>query len=248
MADADPPDRPLARHWEEQAEAWAAWARAPDHDSFWHFNGQAFLSLLPPAPLSTLDLGCGEGRLTRELTRLGYTTVGIDAAPSLIRLAQAEAPQGSYLVADAARLPFANGTFDLVVAFMSLMDVDDLPAAVSESARVLKRGGWLVLAVTHPLNDAGAFESNEPDAPFVIRGSYFGRRRFEERVERDGLGMHFRGWADPLETYTSALERNGLLIEAIREPVPSEELVERMPGYWRWRRVPLFLHVRALKR
>jgi SAM-dependent methyltransferase len=237
----------MDRHWEEHAEEWAAWARTPDHDSFWHFNGEAFLSLLPSAARRTLDLGCGEGRLTRELKRLGHSVVGIDAAPSMVRLAQAEDPDGDYVVADAAQLPFPDASFDLVVAFMSLMDVDDLQGAVSESARVLEPGGILALAVTHPVNDAGTFESQEADSPFVIDGSYFGKRRWEDRTERAGLRMHFMGWAYPLEAYARALEQSGLLIEAIREPVPSEELSDRLPGYQRWRRVPLFLHVRAVR-
>jgi hypothetical protein len=59
--------------------------------------------------------------------------------------------------------------------------------------------------------------------------------------------MHFMGWAYPLEAYARALGQSGLLIEAIREPVPSEELSDRLPGYQRWRRVPLFLHMRARK-
>lgn len=236
----------MDRHWEGHAEEWAAWARKPDHDSFWHFNGEVFISLLP-SPGRTLDLGCGEGRLARELKTRGYTVVGIDAAPSSIRLAQAEDPDGDYVVADAAELPFPDASFDLVVAFMSLMDVDDLQGAVSESARVLEPGGILAMAVTHPINDAGTFESREADSPFVIEASYFGKRPWEDRTERDGLRMHFKGWAYPLEAYASALEQSGLLIEAIREPVPSEELADRLPGYQRWRRVPLFLHLRAVK-
>jgi len=237
----------MDEHWEEHAEEWTAWARTPDHDSFWHFNGEAFMSLLPPDSQRTLDLGCGEGRLTRELKRLGHSVVGIDAAPSLIRLAQAEDPEDKYLVADAAQLPFADGSFEVVVAFMSLMDVDDLPGAVTESARVLQPGGRFAMAVTHPINDAGRFESQEPDARFVIDGTYFGKRRWEDRVERDGLRMHFLGWAYPLEAYAAALEQNGLLIEAIREPAPSAALARRLPGYDRWRRVPLFLHLRAVR-
>ncbi|MFN2489491.1 MAG: hypothetical protein ABR529_07105 [Actinomycetota bacterium] len=59
--------------------------------------------------------------------------------------------------------------------------------------------------------------------------------------------MTFRGWAYPLEDYAGALEEAGLLIEALREPgVPAEE-VERDPAERRWRRLPNFLMIRALK-
>jgi hypothetical protein len=59
--------------------------------------------------------------------------------------------------------------------------------------------------------------------------------------------MTFRGWAYPLEDYARALEEAGLLIEALREPpVPAAE-VERDPPEQRWRRLPNFLMLRALK-
>ena len=61
------------------------------------------------------------------------------------------------VVADAARLPFASGAADLVVAFMSLLNVDDLPAAVGEVGRVLAPGWSLCVALLHPIAWAGTF-------------------------------------------------------------------------------------------
>ena len=45
------------------------------------------------------------------------------------------------VLADAARLPFPDEAFDLVVAYMSLHDIDEMPQAVAEAARVLGRCG-----------------------------------------------------------------------------------------------------------
>ena len=104
------------------------------------------------------------------------------------------------------------------------------------------------MSVTHPVNDAGRFESDEPTAAFIIRGSYFGRRPFEGHFERDGLQMTFRGWMYALEDYCRALESAGFLVERVREPAASEDAVDKQPGYRRWQRVPLFLQLRAVKR
>ena len=57
--------------------------------------------------------------------------------------------------------------------------------------------------------------------------------------------MRFVGWSYPLEDYSRALERVGLVIEAIREPRVSAEEVERDPSEERWRRLPGFLMFRA---
>jgi ubiquinone/menaquinone biosynthesis C-methylase UbiE len=75
-------------------------------------------------------------------------------------------------LADAAALPFAHASFDLVIAFMSLQDVENLEGAVAEASRVLQPGGGVCLAVVHPLNSAGEFDTTEPNSPFTITGSY----------------------------------------------------------------------------
>jgi hypothetical protein len=126
------------------------------------------------------------------------------------------------------------------------MDVDDLPAAVAEAARVLQPGRPLCVSVTHPAADAGRFASSEPDAPFVIAGSYRGRHRVDELFERDGLQMHFTGWRYPLEDYARALEAAGLIDRVRKPPAPAGAVAAR-PSDERWRRLPLFLHLCAVK-
>jgi SAM-dependent methyltransferase len=234
-------------HWEKESSNWAAWARRPDFDAYWKYS-PTFFQLLPPRGGRTLDLGCGDGRVTRDLVERGYRVIGIDASPTLVRLASDADARSWYLRADAAALPFSDESFDLVVAYNSLMDVDDMYASVREAARVLRPGGSLCACTTHPLADAGRFESREGDAPFIIEGSYLGGRRWIDiEVERDGLRMHFKGWAYSLEDYFGALERAGLLIQSVREPAVDAATARQTPSEERWRRIPNFLFWRAIK-
>ncbi len=106
----------------------------------------------------------------------------------------------------------------------------------------------MCISVTHPVADAGAFASREPHAAFVIEGSYLGKRDFEQRVERSGLEMTFSGWAYPMEAYFAAFEEARLLVESLREPAAPEADIRRDESEDRWRRIPNFLHIRALKR
>jgi SAM-dependent methyltransferase len=228
--------------WEAEARKWVAWARKPGHDTYWRFHRDEFLRLLPAPSGLTLDVGCGEGRLPRDLKARGYQVIGVDGSPTLIEAARKADPEGDYRLSDAASLPLADASVDLVTALLSLHDMDDMEGAVIEAARVLVPGGRLCAAVVHPIATAGRFQGRDADAPFIIRGSYFEQRRYSDDVERDGLQMTFTSIHRPLEVYVAALNAAGLQIEAIREIPDTSD-----PPVARWRRIPLFLHIRALK-
>ncbi|HJZ30490.1 MAG TPA: class I SAM-dependent methyltransferase [Hyphomicrobiaceae bacterium] len=234
----------LWQRWEAHALQWIAWARAPGHDSYWRFHRDQFLKIVPPPGRRTIDIGCGEGRLTRHLKTLGHNVIGIDASPSLIAAARQSDPLMDLRLADAAALPLAAASADLAIAFMSLHDIDAMSAAVREVARILEPGGRLCVAIVHPLNSAGRFEATTADACFVIKASYLDPFDYADPVERDGLAMTFHSRHRPIESYFMALEAAGLVVEALREPRVPDDAVASDSGR-RWQRLPLFLHLRA---
>jgi len=237
-------DKPLPdrAHWTQVAAEWTAWARSPRHDAFWAYRA-GLRAYIGTGNGRALDLGCGEGRIARELKALGYHVTAADAVAELVEAARQAESADDYAVADARSLPFGDGSFDLVVAYNVLMDVDDVPAAVREIRRVLRPAGQLVVSLVHPFRDRGSFTGPQPDAPFVLTGTYFGRQRFEGVEERDGLRMHFAGWSQPLEAYAAALEEAGLAITSLREPVP--DLSKGQEHMKQWMRLPLFLWLKA---
>jgi SAM-dependent methyltransferase len=244
MSDPSRPSIPLSDAWEGQAESWARWARRPGFDSYWRLHRDAFLRLLPPPRRVTIDVGCGEGRLARDLAERGHSVVALDASPTMVRLAREAAPTMDVRVADAVNLPFPDRSVDLVVAFMSYQDVDDMPAAVTEAARVITADGRLCMAIVHPINSAGQFTSRSADAPFVI-GDYLAARRYVDEIDRAGMRVNFHSMHYPLEQYSVALEDAGLVVDAMREVTVDDDSVEQSIDRTQWRRVPLFLHLRA---
>lgn len=230
----------LRTAWEDEAKRWAAWARTPDHDAwFWRFNWPAFTALLPAAGHHTLDLGCGEGRGGRWLSEHGHRVTGVDGSPTLAALAREGGGYADVVVADAASLPLSGASFDLVCAFMSLHDVDDLDAALVEIVRVLEPGGRLCAAVMHPITSA---EWAGDDA------GYFPERRYVETLRRAGLEMTFHGMHRTLERYAGALRAAGLALEDVREPEPAADLVRERPEIAAAARRPQFLHLVAARR
>ena len=234
-----PEPRNLRAAWDEQAAAWTRWAREPGHDSYWRFARDDFLPLLPAPGRLTLDLGCGEGRVSRDLLASGHRVVALDGSAGMARAAHGAAPQVPVMVANAERLPFTNASFDLVVAYMTLHDFDDMGSAVKEVARVLQPGGTLCAGVVHPINSAGDFTGLEDDAAFVIARSYFEGRSYVDHIERDGLRMTFSSRHHTLEDYVQTLMSAGFAVEGLREVTAPEG---------RWLRIPMFLFLRAVKR
>ena len=236
----------LREAWEANASSFTAWARAPAHDSYWRFHRDQFLEILPPPSGLTVDIGCGEGRLSRDLKARGHQVVGVDSSPTMVENARQADPSIEVHQADAATLPLGDAVADLAIAFMSLQDMDDMPAAIGEAARVLKRGGRLCVAIIHPLNSAGTFAGEDRDSPFVISGPYLDTFRYTDELERGGLSVTMASEHRPLEEYFAALTTAEFLVERLREPAVPEAAIRR-PRQRRWQRVPMFLHIRAVR-
>jgi arsenite methyltransferase len=99
-----------------------------------------------------LDIGVGPGFLASELSAMGVEVVGLDVSEAVLALARrrftVDGVVVELVVGDCTALPFPNGTFDAVVAVQVLEFVDDVGAALRESARVLRAGGRLLVVDT----------------------------------------------------------------------------------------------------
>ncbi|HWD64490.1 MAG TPA: bifunctional 2-polyprenyl-6-hydroxyphenol methylase/3-demethylubiquinol 3-O-methyltransferase UbiG [Solirubrobacteraceae bacterium] len=108
-----------------------------------HWLAEARGRLIPPAPASggqLLDVGCGGGLLAPHVH--GYHHVGVDLSPTALAVAAEHGVEG--VEADVAALPFADSSFDVVVAGEILEHVTDLPGTVADALRVLKPGGAFI--------------------------------------------------------------------------------------------------------
>jgi ubiquinone/menaquinone biosynthesis C-methylase UbiE len=97
-------------------------------------------------PLTELDVGCGEGRFCRMMSGMGISATGMDPITAMIDATRARDPQGDYHIGFAEDLPFEDSSFDLVVSYLTLIDIDDPAAAIAQMVRVLRPNGRLLIA------------------------------------------------------------------------------------------------------
>jgi SAM-dependent methyltransferase len=144
-------------------------------------------------PLSILDAGCGEGVLRQYLPRW-QSYVGVDFSTRPLLRAQRYHP-GSYFRADLNKLPFQNGTFDVVASLQALQYLDRPDMALAEIARVLKSSGTLLLSVP---NDE-SFKYQRQGIP-AIQLQRFSHRNLPALVEArfDILQIDSQGFWLPL--------------------------------------------------
>jgi 2-polyprenyl-3-methyl-5-hydroxy-6-metoxy-1,4-benzoquinol methylase len=151
-------DDNITRSWQANALSWANVIRTDALESRRLVTNQAILDAVLAVPgQKVLDVGCGEGWLSRRLADAGRDVTAFDASPDLIREAQSSGG-GVFLVLSYAE--FADDAhrvgeeFDVVVCNFSLLDEDVTPV-LAALRRVTRPRGHLLIQTVHPFAAAG---------------------------------------------------------------------------------------------
>ena len=170
---------------------------------------------------SALDYGCGAGRSTRFLKRLGLHVVGVDVSPEMLEQARSKDGSGEYHQISSGHLPFEDSTFDLVFAsfvFLEVSRIEEIESVLKEMKRVLRKSGivvfvtdsmeahggnWVSLSYSFPENDR-PLQSGDT-VKLLIRGI--------------DVVLHDYYWTE--DDYGNAAERAGLKLAEIHKPLGS---------------------------
>lgn len=238
------------RSWEAAAEAWIEHADSSVYQSA--FLRPRMLALAGDVSgRRVLDLGCGEGAYARELARRGARVTGVDGSQRLIDAARrrntAVELDADYHCLNANALTgLADGAFDLVIASMVLMNVEDYPGTMREAHRVLAAGGALCFSITHPCFSAPVSDwvgGKGRRAQHFAVDRYFERIAWEERIAPTFRTPTLRRHR-PLEDYMAGALAAGFELREFLEPMASDEEVRAVPKFVYMARVPYFLFMR----
>jgi len=193
-----------------------------------------------------LDVGCGDGQISRLLAARGASVVGVDPTWNQIRVAAERDGGAVFARSGAAELPFAAGSFDAAVACLVFEHIDDVDGAIAEVARVVRPGGRFSFFLNHPLLQtpgSGWIDDHTVDPPehYWRIGSYLVEQDSVEQVEQ---GVFIRFVHRPLSRYLNTLAEHGLVLERMVEPAPPDGFLDRAFEYLQAAAIPRLLYLR----
>lgn len=217
-------------------DGYAVWAEHYDAEKnpLIFLEEPAMLALLGEvAGKDVLDAACGTGRWALRMAEMGARVWGVDATAEMLAIAQAKQAgnchKADFMLGSVTKLPFVDGSFDLVTCALALSHVADLQSAISEFARVLRPGGQVLISDFHPFCLQVGWR-----AVFVqAEKSYFIAN--QEHLTQD---------------YLNALWTNGFEVGKFTEEVVDDRLLELWPQaeVERFRGLPAVLILEATKK
>ncbi|HUR49820.1 MAG TPA: class I SAM-dependent methyltransferase [Acidimicrobiales bacterium] len=199
-------------------------------------------------PTVVLDVGAGEGQISRLAARSGATVLGIDPAAAQLVEAAARGEGPSYLGGAASLLPVRSATVDAVVACLVFEHIEDVDTAIAEVGRVLRPGGWFLFLLNHPLLQtpgSGWIDDHILEEQYWRIGAYLVEDTTEEEVDP---GVFIPFVHRPLSRYVNAMALNGMLVSRMEEPAPPPGFLARAHEYTEAASIPRLLYLRAVKR
>jgi ubiquinone/menaquinone biosynthesis C-methylase UbiE len=222
------------------------------------FSHHIAAHLATVSPKAVLELACGTGRLTRQLDALlehGTRIVATDVNPAMLGFAQAALHERGieWGTVDAVELPYADNTFDLLVAQFGVMFYSDRTKAYREALRVLRPGGKLIFTCWNRIEENPAARITQEvvknffpiDTPafYTVPFAYHDRAVIREEVLTAGFAHvslevvalegraasatdAARGLLEGSPIHTSIVDRDPALLPTMRE-VLAGRLAER---------------------
>ncbi len=197
---------------DDPSNFWNKWLEYPHTIRL--LNNQAFKGKV------VLDLGCGSGRYTKELVRLGAKVSGIDKSDKLIKIAESQLPDVEFNVGSVENLPYQGSSFDYVFSGLVIDYFPNLNETFAEVSRVLKDNGSFLFSGHIPYTFLTTKVKGTDPQTFLL-GNYFNEGKFER--EWASLNLKQIQYHHTFQTLVSALTQNNLYIVEYLDMKPDPE-------------------------
>ncbi|HAR54984.1 TPA: hypothetical protein DCR79_01715 [Patescibacteria group bacterium] len=174
-----------------------------------------------------LDLGCGEGYLSRLLSQYNWELVGVDNSQTLLDEAKRKQSPGDFILADITQPLLLGDDFDVVITNMVLMSVPDIEPVYRNVYNCLKKDGKFIVVIIHPAfrRPIAEFAKTIIDKvfrrePFMkIANNYMIVAKYSRRIMQCVNAT--RTWHRPMSVYIQKAIDCGFKLIKIDEIAPS---------------------------
>lgn len=166
-----------------------------------------------------LDYGCGGGRSTRFLKKLGFEAVGVDVSKEMIQESQKRDNKGNYKKIKSGELPFQENTFDLIfssIVFLEISTKKEMIKILKEMRRVLKKDGTIIIITGTTegyTDDWASFLCNFPENKNLKSGD-----KAKVIIRNTDIELYDYVWFD--KDYKEAFEKSNLSVLKEIKPLP----------------------------
>lgn len=215
-----------------------------------------------------LDLACGAGFFTRNLSSRGAEVIGLDFSKTLIEIACKENPRIKFCVGDARKTPFKNSQFDIISSNLMVHYIKNIKLLFNEVSRILKKRGLFIFSIHHPISQIFKKIEINGKQEFLLT-PYFHSKKYTwnmlkgiEMISYDrtfkniisshvdvGIkGMEMISYHHTFENTINCLNSAGFVIERLLEPKPPKRAEKyNKESYDRTSKYPSFCIIKARK-
>lgn len=163
-----------------------------------------------------LDFGCGGGRSTRFLKKLGLDTTGVDNSQDMINEAQQKDFDGTYEIIEDNKLTFDDSTFDFIfssIVFMEISSKEEMTQILKEMNRVLKENG-IIIIITDAEN---MYEVDWASFVYPDRSKLESGQKVKVVIQGTGIELFDYYWED--KDYREAFANSKLNVVETHKPL-----------------------------
>ncbi len=187
---------------------------------------------------NVLDLGCGDGRFTRDLETRFNHVYGVDISSILLKKAKKLCKSVKFFYCDLEKdFPKFVTKFDTVICKLLLMYIKDLDNIASNSFNWLTDGVTLIISITHPIK-------------WITQANYKGYL-LETQISHPVAGIkhtEIEFVSRTIETYINSFTKHGFVLETISEIGVPDSFVIKYPQYRPYQYKPYRLNLKFIKR